>query len=133
MFRIFFAIFLILHGLVHLLYLGQSLRLFELQPGMLWPAGSWALSTLLKREWISRLAAACCLLLAAGFVTGGIGLLAGRGWWRLPVVVAAAVSAALFIVLWDGRLHALDDQGAVNLLINVAILALVVVWQWPVG
>jgi len=31
------GIFFILHGLVHLLYAGQSLRLFELRPGMTWP------------------------------------------------------------------------------------------------
>ena len=34
MLTILFGIFLILHGLVHLLYAGQSSRLFELQPGM---------------------------------------------------------------------------------------------------
>ena len=42
MFRIIFGIFIILHGLVHLLYFGQSTRYFELQPGMVWPDGAWA-------------------------------------------------------------------------------------------
>ena len=40
MLKIFFAVFLILHGLVHLLYLGQSAGTFELQPGLNWPDGS---------------------------------------------------------------------------------------------
>jgi hypothetical protein len=31
------GIFFLLHGLVHLLYAGQSLRFFELRPGMTWP------------------------------------------------------------------------------------------------
>jgi hypothetical protein len=31
------GIFLILHGLVHLLYYGQSARRFELAPGLTWP------------------------------------------------------------------------------------------------
>ena len=41
------GVFVVLHGLVHLLNLGQSVRLFELQPGMTWPDGSWAFSRLL--------------------------------------------------------------------------------------
>ena len=30
------GVFLILHGLVHLLFAGQVLRFFELRPGMIW-------------------------------------------------------------------------------------------------
>jgi hypothetical protein len=41
------GIFLVLHGLVHLLYFGQSARYFELKPGMTWPDGAWAFSRLL--------------------------------------------------------------------------------------
>ena len=47
---VIFGVFLMLHGLVHLLYLGQSQRFFELQPGMTWPDGpgrsrdSWAMA-----------------------------------------------------------------------------------------
>jgi len=37
MLTIILGIFCILHGLVHLLYAGQSRRLFELRPGMVWP------------------------------------------------------------------------------------------------
>jgi hypothetical protein len=33
-------IFLILHGLVHLLYAGQGWRFFEIRPGMVWPDGA---------------------------------------------------------------------------------------------
>jgi hypothetical protein len=32
--RIIFGVFIVLHGLVHLLYFGQSARYFELQPEM---------------------------------------------------------------------------------------------------
>jgi len=49
------GIFLILHGLVHFLYAGQSIRLFELQAGMIWPDASWALSKNLKIEKIVRI------------------------------------------------------------------------------
>jgi hypothetical protein len=35
MLRFIIGVFIVLHGLVHLLYFGHSRRLFELQPGML--------------------------------------------------------------------------------------------------
>jgi len=38
MFKIVFATLLILHGGVHLLYFGHCRRIFELRPGMTWPA-----------------------------------------------------------------------------------------------
>ncbi len=34
MLRLIIGVFLVLHGLVHLLYAGQSARLFELQEGL---------------------------------------------------------------------------------------------------
>ena len=35
-----FGVFIVVHVLIHLFYFGQSRRLFELQPGMVWPDGS---------------------------------------------------------------------------------------------
>ena len=40
MLNIVIGVFIILHGLVHMLYFGQSRKFFELQPGMTWPDGS---------------------------------------------------------------------------------------------
>jgi len=45
--RLIIGVFIVLHGLVHLLYFGQSWRFFELQPEMVWPEDSWAFSRLL--------------------------------------------------------------------------------------
>lgn len=131
MFRIIFAVFLVLHGLVHLLYLGQSRRIFELQPGMVWPDGSWAFSKLLGEETTRLLAAVFLALAAIGFVVAGVGIFASPARWRPLVVAAAAFSALIYILLWDGGLQNLDDKGAVGLLINAAILVAVLVFQWP--
>lgn len=125
------GIFLILHGLVHLLYSGQSWRLFELQPGMIWPDGSWAFSRLLGDGGTRWLASAACIVAAAAFAAGGVGLLLQQPWWR-PIVVSAAVfSAVVYLLLWDGALQNLDGKGGVGILINLAILAVVVVLRWP--
>ena len=54
----FFGIFILLHGLVHLLYFGQSARYFEMQQGMVWPDGSWAFSRLFGEIGSRNLASA---------------------------------------------------------------------------
>ncbi len=124
------GLFLILHGLVHLLYFGQSRRLFELTPGLTWPDGAWAFSRLLGSEAARSLAAAVCVLAAAAFLSGGVALLARQPWWRAAVIGAAAISCLLFLLFWDGSLRRLDAQGAVALLINAAILAAALA-RWP--
>jgi uncharacterized membrane protein YphA (DoxX/SURF4 family) len=131
MLRFIVGVFIVLHGLVHLLYFGQSRRLFELQAGMVWPDGSWAFSKLLGDGTTRWLAGTACILAALGFVAGGIAILAGQSWWRPAVVGAAAFSAAIFVLFWDGGLQRLADQGAIAILINLAILLAVLVLRWP--
>jgi len=120
-----------LHGLVHLLYFGQSWRLFELQPGLVWPEGSWAFSKLLGDETTRLLASISCVLAAIGFVVGGTGILLMQPWWRPVVVGSAAFSAIIFILFWDGKMQKLHDKGGIGLLINIAILVAVLILQWP--
>ena len=127
MLTIIMGIFFVLHGLVHLLYAGQSRRLFELRPGMVWPDGAWLFSRLLGDETTRLLASILLALAALGFVAGGLGLLIRQDWWRPVTVGAAVVSGAIFLLFWDGRFQALDDKGGVGLLINVAILVVVLI------
>lgn len=58
------GIFLILHGLVHLIYAGRSGRYFELSSSMTWPYGSWLFSKFLGDESM-RLLATRMLVLSA--------------------------------------------------------------------
>ena len=129
--RILVTVFLILHGLIHLLYFAQSARIFELKPGMIWPAGSWALSRVLGDNGTRTLASAFCVLLAAGFVVGAVGLLSSQSWWRAPVVASAVVSAVLFLLCWNGQLQNIDGQGAVGLVLDMLILIAILVFRWP--
>lgn len=131
MIRIVFGIFVVLHGLVHLLYVGHSRRIFELQPGMVWPDGSWAFSRILGDEGARLLSAVLLALAAVGFVAGGAAIFFRQAWWRPVVVGAAALSAAIFVLFWDGAWQNLDNKGAIALLINTAILVAVLVFRWP--
>jgi uncharacterized membrane protein YphA (DoxX/SURF4 family) len=131
MLRIIFGIFIVLHGLVHLLYLGQSQRIFELQSGMDWPDRSWAFSAVLGDGTTRVLANVLLAAAALVFAVGGIGIITDQAWSRPIVVAAAAFSAVIFLLLWNGKCQQLDDNGGVGLLINLVILALLLIVQWP--
>lgn len=131
MIKILFGIFIVLHGLVHLLYMGQSARFFELQPGMVWPDNAWAFSALVGMKTTRKIANTCLILSALLFAIGGAGLLARQDWWRLVATSAAIVSSAIFFLLWDGTFKKLPDQGWVGILINLAILAVIFLFKWP--
>jgi len=126
-----FGLFLVLHGLVHLLYCGQSARLFELRPGLVWPDGAWPFAKRLGDEATRTLASISTIGAAIGFAAGGIGLLVGQNWWRTVVIAAAAFSALLYIFFWDGKVRRLDDKGGIGLLINLGILAALLALRWP--
>ncbi|HSB01199.1 MAG TPA: hypothetical protein VLE49_11150 [Anaerolineales bacterium] len=128
--RFIFGVFIVLHGLVHLLYAGQSTRYFELKPGMLWPDGSWVFSRLLGNEAVRILASISLILIAMGLIVGGIGILASQAWWQPLVVGAAAFSSIVYVFFWNGRLQHLDAQGAVGILIDMAILLAVLIFRW---
>ena len=131
MIRFVLGVFFILHGLVHLLYFGQSSRFFELQPNMIWPDGSWAFSSFLGVLGTRNFASILLVLAALGFGAGGIGLFTHQAWWR-PVIIGTSVfSVVIFVLLWDGVMQMLDNKGGVGVLINLVILAALLVFQWP--
>ena len=129
--KIVAGIFLIIHGLVHLLYFGHALRYFELQPGMAWPDGSWAFSKVEGVKPARRLAGILCVMAALVFTTSGILLLANVGAWRKVVLVAAGFSSLIYILFWDGKIQKLNDKGGICILINLAIFVVAYVVQWP--
>lgn len=131
MIKVIAGVFLILHGLVHLFYMGQAARLFDLQAGMNWPDGSWAFSKLLGESGTRSLAVIFCIAAVAAFLIAGAGIFFGQSWWRTAVAAAAGISIVLYILFWNGRVLHLDYQGGIGILINVAILAAVFVFRWP--
>jgi hypothetical protein len=123
--------FLIAHGVVYGLYVGQALRLFELKPGFTWPDGSWAFSGLMENTGVHSLAAVSCSLVAAGFAVSGVALMAGQTWWGPLASVTAVVATVALVLLWNRRLQGLDAQGAYAILINTAIVVAALALHWP--
>jgi len=129
--NIVLGVFFLLHGLVHLLYAGQALRFFELRPGLTWPDGAWLFARLLGEASTRWLASLSLALAALGYAAGGFGLFLRQAWWRPAAVGAAVFSSVIFLLFWNGRFQALDDQGGVGLLISLGILVAVLVLKWP--
>lgn len=127
MIKTLFSIFLILHGMVHLLYLGQSRRFFELQPGLAWPDGSWAFVRWVGNDALRWLASLALALAAFGFVAGGLGLLLTQPWWQPVVIGAVVLPTLLYVLFWDGTGQRLPDQGAIGILLNLALAVVILI------
>jgi hypothetical protein len=127
------GVFIVLHGLVHLLYVGQSLRLFELQPDMVWPDGSWLLGHVLGVQAARGLASAVGVAATLGFAAGGAGLLFQGDWWRDTLMAAALLSMVIVVLFWNGRLEKIADQGLVALVIDALILGVLLFAYSPLS
>ena len=113
---------MVLHGLVHLLYFGQSARFFELKPGMVWPDGSWFFSRLVGDGTGRTLATISLIAAAIGFIAAGIALVFKQPWHTSIAIGAAILSTLVYILFWNGKMQDLDGQGGIGILINGAIL-----------
>jgi hypothetical protein len=131
MLSIVVGIFLLLHGGVHLLYFGHSARYFELEKGLVWPAGSWALSSFVEEGALRSVANTLLIVATMVFIVAGVSVFIKGDWWQTTVTVAAVFSTLVYLLLWDGSWQNLDGKGLVGILINVAILVLVHVFHWP--
>lgn len=129
--RFIIGILLILHGIVYLLYFGQSVKLFELRPGMVWPEGSWAFSPMFSVGTVRLLGGIFCIIGAACFLAGGIGILAAQLWWRPPVIAAAVFLSVIFILMWNGGMQNFGDKGGIGIIINIVILYALLIFKFP--
>ena len=118
------GIFIILHGLVHVAYLGQSWRWFAMRPGMLWPDGSWFFSKITGEKRTRALAGVLSLLTTILFVIAGTGLLVDSSWWKGFTIASVTLSTFLYVLCWDGKMLKLNDKGGYGILINIALLIL---------
>jgi hypothetical protein len=129
--NILFGVFIILHGLVHLLYFGHANQYFALKPGMTWPAGSWALSSMLNEGAVRFMVSLLLVVAGFGFIGGGIGVLFNLAWRRSLISAIAILSALGFIIFWNGKMQNLDGQGIVGVLIDIWLLVMVLLVKWP--
>lgn len=135
MFRLLFSIFLVLHGLVHFWYFTLSHGLVAFQPEMGWSGHSWLFTNLLGGAGARSLASVLYPLAALLFVVGGIGFYARWEWAQPLLLGAAAFSAALIFLFWDGQAQLLVEKGILGLLVDIGIIFVLTVPQlgWEVA
>jgi hypothetical protein len=129
MLRSLIGVFIVLHGLVHMWYITLSQGLVAFKPEMGWTGNSWVFTNLIGGAATRSLASVLYILATLGFIAGGIGIFVQQTWWR-PVLMGSAVfSAAIILLFWDGNTQMLVQKGFLGLLINLAILVILFVFQ----
>ena len=117
------AVFLALHGLVHVWYVVLSNGWIEVEDAVGWNGDSWLLTGVLPEGIILAVASVLYVLVTLLFVAGAVGFLRDAGWATQVLLGAAALSTFILLVMWDGRFDLLVEKGLVGVLINVAIVA----------
>ena len=113
-------------GFVHLWYVVLSQGWVEMEDAMGWNGRSWLLSDLLAEGTVLSLASVLYVLVAVGFLVGGVGYALGRD-WTTPVLVGTAVlSTVVLVAMWDGRFDLLIEKGVGGVAINVVVVVLLV-------
>jgi hypothetical protein len=80
--RFLFALFVLLHGVVHLWYVTLSQRLVTFQPEMGWSGESWLFTDLLGDAATRSVASLLFVLATLGFAAGSAAILFQEAWWR---------------------------------------------------
>lgn len=121
-----FGIFLILHGIVFFLYAGQSLRLFELKPGMTWPDNSLLCSNLCNEKVLRVITALLCALFGTTFIFAAIILIFEIPLWFNAVIYSSISSTLVYIIMWDGKTANIKDQGGIGITLNFFLIILLI-------
>jgi hypothetical protein len=128
MIRILIGVFIVLHGLVHLLYFALSRKYFELEPPLVgWPERSWVLSRRLNASTTRSVASVLYVLATILFVVSGISVLIEAAWATPLLVVASVFSSAIIYLFWDGSRRRMPDKGLIGIPINIALLVVLLI------
>jgi hypothetical protein len=119
--RLVAGAFIVLHGLVHAMYVGQAMRWFELREGMAWPTGSRLMRSV-PDDRLRRFAAITIGMGALLLIGGGIGILLDAGWGPGVTVAGAVLASIVHILLWSGNVKTAPDEGLYGVIINVVIV-----------
>ena len=131
MLHIIVGVFLILHGLVHLMYVGTARGWIPSNGDTIWDGRSWVFTRTLGASRTMTLATIVHTATTLVFAVAGIGLVAKQPWWEAWAVAGAILSTAGIVLFWDGSPKNPVQKGLLGIVINVAILAAVLYFGWP--
>lgn len=128
---IILAIVSILHGLTHFWYVTLSLQLVKFTNDMGWTGQSWLLGRILGESASRSIAVLLYGLAGIGFVIGGSGLLLHQDWFRPIIVASSLLSVVTIAIFWDGDLLKLVEKGLIGLILSLAFLLTILLFNWP--
>lgn len=122
--RAILALVIAAHGVGHVLLLAPCLGIAQWGQS----ARSWLLTGTLGDVPTRLIGGILWLVVIAGFLAAGIGLLSQHAWWRTLAVASAAISLlALFLFARGGDAQPLLSAAAMDLVVLVALLLV----RWP--
>ncbi len=122
--RIAVALVILVHGIGHVLFLAPCLGITQWGQS----AHSWVLTKTLGDLPTRVIGGLLWLVVIAGFVAAGVGLLGQHAWWRTLAVGSSAVSLLALVLFVQGT----SIQPVLSAaLMDVAILLALLWLQWP--
>lgn len=128
----FFVIFVLLHGLAHMVYTALARGWIPVTPGQEnWTASSWLLAGPIGIDGTRNAGAILFTALTVLFVITTVGLALRAPWATTWLAVSSIASSLLLLTFWDGKFQALTEKGLIGLVINLFLLALLFVFRFP--
>lgn len=124
-----FTIFVLLHGLAHMVYTSIAMHWIPAPPG--WTGASWLLSSPLGAQGTRSAGAFVFTALTLAFVVLAAGLAFRLGWASNWLVWVPVASSLALIAFWDGSPQDLVTKGILGLAINIGLLIAVLVFKYP--
>ena len=121
MWQIVIGVFLIAHGLVHLVYASPQPDVPGAKPWSFLTQRWLATRAGLDQAMVFKLGIALISLVIIGFTVSGIGLLFSQEWWRVAAISSSVVSLILLALFW----HKWMIAGPV---LNIGIILLALFW-----
>ena len=119
--RNIFGVFLVLHGLVHFLYIAISQEYIH-DEGIHWTERSWLFSEFFSQNTVKRLAFVFYGISILLFLLAGIVVFMEIPNLKRSIFVAAIFSTITILSFWNGKLQNLSDQGFIGIALNLLIL-----------
>jgi hypothetical protein len=126
-----FAIFVLLHGLVFLIYPAMAQGWMPLPEGTDFTGRSWLLGNVLGEPGTRTLGTYLFTTVVLIFLIAFVGLAFRQDWSTGWLYGALILSSLGLVVMWDGHPARLPDQGLIGLLINSGLAVLMIYFGFP--
>ncbi|MEX1071639.1 MAG: hypothetical protein WEC37_03345 [Anaerolineales bacterium] len=127
-----FTIFVLLHGLVHMVYTAMARNWIPAPQGQEnWTGSSWLLAGQLGEQGTRNVGVVGFTLVTVLFGITAIGMMLRSPWATAWLAGSAILSSIFLLLMWDGKFQSLTEKGFIGLAINVALLILLFAFQFP--